>query len=124
MNCYFPPQSRVIQGIGNTHEIHPIGCLDLSIKLEGLEPIEHEFWVTQEHRSYVIIGLDILTANSLVMSPTTSELGSSTSGGRTNFFTPSQLPPQVVVSVNVVQNLQHSLRARLKEKTSFAGQYF
>ena len=108
VNRHFSPQSRVIQGIGNTDVIHPIGSVDLSIKLEGLGPIEHEFWVTQEHRSYGIIGLDILIANNLVMSPATSELGSITSGGRAKLFTPSQLPPQVVVTVSVVQNLRQS----------------
>ena len=44
VNKYFPPQSRVVQGIGNGI-IHPIGSADITLKLSDLNPIKHNFTV-------------------------------------------------------------------------------
>ena len=53
INHYFKPFSRTIKGIGD-NEIHPIGSACVDLKLGNLETIKHNFWVTQEYRSYVI----------------------------------------------------------------------
>ena len=70
---YFKHQSRVIQGLGNA-TIHPIGSIDVNLNIGNIQLIKHNFWVTEEPRSYGIIGLDFLKANNLIISAHTSEL--------------------------------------------------
>ena len=70
---YFKPQSKTIQGIGNS-TIHPIGSVEKNLKLGNMNPMKHTFWVTEESRDYGIIGIDILRANKLIFSPHTAEL--------------------------------------------------
>ena len=62
INHYFQPHSRAIQGLGN-ETIHPVGSIDVHLNIGNIQPIKHNFWVTEEPRNYGIIGLDFLKAN-------------------------------------------------------------
>ena len=52
----------------------PIGSTRFDFKLGNLTTIKHNFWVTQEYRSYGILGMDILMSNKLIICPFTLEL--------------------------------------------------
>ena len=108
INRYFPCKSKVIQGIGDKEVIHPIGTVNILLTLGKLEPIKHEFWVTKEHRDYGIIGLDILTDNQLIVCPSNSEVKSLKSNNVTKLFKPSELPTQLVMSVNQINTMEQS----------------
>ena len=99
INHYFKPFSRTIKGIGD-NEIHPIGSACVDLKLGNLETIKHNFWVTQEHRSYGILGMDILMSNKLIICPFTLELTHQSSKQTTKLFRAADLPTSVVVSIN------------------------
>ena len=102
VNKYFPPQSRKIQGFGN-QTIHPIGSVDVQIQLGELEPINHSFWVTQEPRSYGIIGLDMLVAHQLAIFPSSAQLCKMGSGRSAKLFAAADLPTPIVASVNKLE---------------------
>ena len=99
INHYFKPFSRTIKGIGD-NEIHPIGSACVDLKLGSLKTIKHNFWVTQEYRSYGILGMDILMSNKLIICPFTLELTHQLSNKTTKLFRAADLPASVVVSIN------------------------
>ena len=98
---YFPPQSRVVQGIGNGI-IHPIGCADIILSVGDLDPIKHNFWVMQESGNHGIIGLDILMKHQLSISPATAELIEIKSGRAAKLLFPNELATKMVASVNKI----------------------
>ena len=99
INHYFKPFSRTIKGIGD-NEIHPIGSACVDLKLGNLKTIKHNFWVTQEYRSYGILGMDILMSNKLIICPFTLEMTHQLSNQTTKLFRAADLPTSVVVSIN------------------------
>ena len=96
---YFKPCSRTIHGIGNA-EIHPIGSVDVELKLGSLEPIKHKFWVTEEPMNYGIIGIDILKSSNLAVSSFNSELQHLTSNCAAKLFTAADLATSDIPSIN------------------------
>ena len=102
VNKYFPPQSRTIQGFGNK-SIHPIGSVNVELRLGELDPINHSFWVTEETRSFGIIGLDMLMANQLAIFPSSSKLCKVGSDKTAKLFAAADLPTPVVASVNKIE---------------------
>jgi len=99
---YFRQYSKAIQGIGD-NELHPIGSVNVELKLGDLEPIRHNFWVTQEYRNYGIIGLDMLEANKLTIAPHKSELYDEASKRSVKLFTAASLPAPAVAMINKVE---------------------
>ena len=99
VNKYFLPQSRAIQGFGNK-TTHPIGSVDVELHLGGLEPIHHSFWVTQETRSFGIIGMDLLIKNQLAIFPSTFQLRGISSDRSAKLYAPVDLPDPIIASVN------------------------
>ena len=101
VNKYFPPQSRAIQGIGNS-VVHPIGSADVTLHLGNLNPIKHTFWVLQEPGNHGIIGLDLLMSHRLTISPATAELREIKSDRVAKLSFPNELTSKMVVSVNKI----------------------
>ena len=122
INKYFFPNSNSIQGIGNT-VIHPIGSVDIEIKLCNLGPIKYNFWITRECKSYGIIGLGFLIANNLVISPAKSELRSASSESTAKLFFATQLPIPIECPTNKIQSPDLS-HLSLKEKCKTLLKYF
>ena len=112
---HFEPFSRVIQGIGDS-ELHPIGSANVEINLGSLEPIKHNFWVTEESRNYGILGIDILKAHKLMIAPHKSKLYGKTSEGTAKLYTAANLPTPVVVKINKGEIRDHNRYDSLKEE--------
>ena len=96
---YYKPFTRAIQGIGE-NELHPIGTINVELQLGDLRPIKYDFWVTQEFRSYGIIGLDILEANRITIAPHKSEIYDEASKRTAKLFAAANLPKPVVARIN------------------------
>ena len=114
VDTYFKKHSRTIQGFGN-EMIHPIGSVDVQLQFGVLDPLEHSFWVTQEPRSYGIIGLDMLVAHQLVISPATAQLYEIGSGRSAKMFAAAELPTPRVISINLIE-VTHIDNPCLEEK--------
>ena len=99
---YFRPQSKTITGIGNSL-IHPVGSVDVSLKLGDIDAISHTFWVTQETREYGIIGLDLLKPQQLLISPFSSKLLKPSKNQSANLYTADTLPDS---ALNILQSEQ------------------
>ena len=112
---HFKPFSRIIQGIGDS-ELHPIGNANIEMNLGSLEPIKHNFWVTDESRNYGILGIDIIKANKLIIAPHKSKLYSETSEGTAKIYTAAELPAPVVVKINKGEIRDHNCYDSLKEE--------
>ena len=69
--------------------------MDVQVRLGELEPINHSFWVTQEPRSYGIIGLDLLVAHQLAIFPSSAQLCKIGSGRSTKLFAAADLPTPI-----------------------------
>ena len=115
INQYFKPFSRVIQGIGES-ELHPIGSVNVELKLSNFEPIRHDFWVTQENRNYGILGLDFLKANEITIAPHESKLYNKTSNRTAQLFAAANLPTPVVARTNKGEVRDHSRYDSLEEE--------
>ena len=113
-HTFFAPQSRTIQGFGSGM-IHPIGSVDVQLQLGELDPIKHTFWVTEEPRSYGIIGLDMLVAHQLAIFPSTSQLCKIGSGKSAKMFAAAELPTPIVTSINMIE-LANNENPPLEEK--------
>ena len=114
INKYFPPNSKSIQGIGDS-VIHPIGSADIKVNISELGHFNHSFWITPESRGYGIIGLDFLIANNLEILPAKSQVRSAISGRMAKLLVASDLPNPVVKSINSVE-LLHSGKHSLEER--------
>ena len=114
INRYFQPQSRTIQGFGNK-KTHPIGSVEVELRLGELEPIKHSFWVTQEPHHFGIIGIDMLIKNHLAILPSASKLFKLGSEKSAKLFVADELPTPTVASVNNI-NLIGENTTSLEEK--------
>ena len=114
VNRYFPPQKVTIQGFGGK-AIHPIGSVEVQLKLGELELINHSFWVTQEPRSYGIIGLDLLRKHKLAIFPSSGRLSSTTSKKSAKLFTAADVPTPVVALINNIELVREG-NSLLEEK--------
>ena len=116
INKYFLPNSKSIQGIGDS-VIHPVGSADIEVNVSELGNFTHTFWITPESRGYGIIGLDFLKANELEILPAKSQLRSAISGRKTKLLVASDFPSPVVASINSVELInsgKNSLEERCK----------
>ena len=98
---YFKPQSRTIQGIGNS-TIHPIGSVEINLKIGDMNPMKHTFWVTEESRDYGIIGIDILRANKLILLPHTAELFQQKNNRIAKLYTAGELNKSTTTTLNKI----------------------
>ena len=115
INHYFRPQSKTIQGISNT-PIHPIGSVDVVLKIGNLENIEHNFWVTQENRDYGIIGLDFLTTYQLSISIKNLKLYQHMTNRVVKLYTANKLPKSVVVTSHNLEVINNEFFSHFEEK--------
>ena len=69
----FTPRSKTIVGIGNT-KIHPVGKVEMSLKIGLSNDLTHKFWVVAEHKKFGVLGIDFLRKHRLMIIPASNEL--------------------------------------------------
>ena len=73
VNHNFHPKSKTTQSLGNSI-IFSKKSVDVQLHIGNMLLRKNTFWVTKDSGNYGIIGLDILKANKLILSPYTSEM--------------------------------------------------